>query len=278
MAFLTQVAAQVPVWPGPHAAARIRPPLRPPPPGARVWSPHIRSTPGWTLTDHADRLDERHHHGAWTPMWNSPSTCHQHSHRPATATTAGGNAPRPGLRRPRRRLHCRHRPAHRRVPPTPPRRNHLLQDATSAGARSTTWSAPTPPAGPATKTCTRTPRRLTACSDYNSPPLPRDEHSASSGGTLPTSHRLSSDPTPILTDLDTARAWLDTERRPWWPSPPHRHHGWPPTPRDCPPPCSATSTVRTSLTHVPRTWGPGRPRPRPPRRPPNQRPERQPTH
>jgi len=61
-AFLAEATSPVPVGPDRQAAARIarRCGYLPLPLG--LLAGHIRSTPGWTLTDHADRLDERHRH------------------------------------------------------------------------------------------------------------------------------------------------------------------------------------------------------------------------
>jgi tetratricopeptide (TPR) repeat protein len=61
VAFLAQAAAQVPVGADPHAAARIAHRCGYLPLALGLVAGRIRGTPGWTLTDHADRLDERHH-------------------------------------------------------------------------------------------------------------------------------------------------------------------------------------------------------------------------
>jgi tetratricopeptide (TPR) repeat protein len=60
MAFLTHAVSEVPVGPDPHAVARIARRCGYLPLALGLITGHIRSTPGWTLTDHADRLDERH--------------------------------------------------------------------------------------------------------------------------------------------------------------------------------------------------------------------------
>jgi tetratricopeptide (TPR) repeat protein len=62
IAFLTGAVPEVPVGSDPHAAARIADRCGYLPLALGLVTGHIRSTPGWTLTDHADRLDERHHH------------------------------------------------------------------------------------------------------------------------------------------------------------------------------------------------------------------------
>jgi tetratricopeptide (TPR) repeat protein len=61
LAFLTRTAAQVPVGEDPNAAARIAHRCGHLPLALGLVTGHIRATPGWTLTDHAGRLDERHH-------------------------------------------------------------------------------------------------------------------------------------------------------------------------------------------------------------------------
>ncbi|GAB3001738.1 ATP-binding protein [Saccharothrix stipae] len=58
--FLAQATPGVPVGPDPGAAARIARRCGHLPLALGLVTAHIRATPGWTLTDHADRLDERH--------------------------------------------------------------------------------------------------------------------------------------------------------------------------------------------------------------------------
>ena len=58
--FLTRAAPHVPVGTDPGAAARIAERCGYLPLALGVVAGHIRSQPGWTLTDHADRLEERH--------------------------------------------------------------------------------------------------------------------------------------------------------------------------------------------------------------------------
>jgi tetratricopeptide (TPR) repeat protein len=62
IAFLTGAVPEVPVGADRHAAARIAGRCGHLPLALSLVAGHICSTPGWTLTDHADRLDERHHH------------------------------------------------------------------------------------------------------------------------------------------------------------------------------------------------------------------------
>jgi tetratricopeptide (TPR) repeat protein len=61
LAFLSRAVPQVPVGDDPSAPARIAHRCGYLPLALGLVAGHIRGTPGWTLTDHADRLDERHH-------------------------------------------------------------------------------------------------------------------------------------------------------------------------------------------------------------------------
>jgi tetratricopeptide (TPR) repeat protein len=61
LAFLAEAVPDVPAGPDPHAAARIAQRCGHLPLALSLITGHIRHTPGWTLTDHAERLDERHH-------------------------------------------------------------------------------------------------------------------------------------------------------------------------------------------------------------------------
>ncbi|MFY1686913.1 NB-ARC domain-containing protein [Plantactinospora sp. WMMB782] len=61
--FLTRAAPGTPVGPDPGAPARIAQRCGHLPLALGLVAAHIRGTPGWTLTDHAERLDERHHEG-----------------------------------------------------------------------------------------------------------------------------------------------------------------------------------------------------------------------
>ncbi|TWP53334.1 tetratricopeptide repeat protein [Lentzea tibetensis] len=58
--FLTDAIPDVPAGADPAAAARIADRCGHLPLALGLVAGHIRDTPGWTLTDHADRLDERH--------------------------------------------------------------------------------------------------------------------------------------------------------------------------------------------------------------------------
>ncbi|MDY7089743.1 MAG: tetratricopeptide repeat protein [Actinomycetota bacterium] len=59
-AFLTHAVPDVPAGPDLHAVARIARRCGYLPLALGLVAGHIRNTPGWTWTDHADRLDERH--------------------------------------------------------------------------------------------------------------------------------------------------------------------------------------------------------------------------
>ena len=61
VALLIGVAPPRPVGPDPDAPARIARRCGHLPLALGLVGAHIAGTPGWTLTDHADRLDERHH-------------------------------------------------------------------------------------------------------------------------------------------------------------------------------------------------------------------------
>jgi tetratricopeptide (TPR) repeat protein len=60
-AFLTRTTPDIPVGDDPDAAARIAHRCGHLPLALGLVAGHIRGTQGWTLTEHADRLDERHH-------------------------------------------------------------------------------------------------------------------------------------------------------------------------------------------------------------------------
>ncbi|MEU0878228.1 tetratricopeptide repeat protein [Lentzea sp. NPDC005914] len=62
VAFVTRSVPEVPAGDDPDAAARIAHRCGHLPLALGLVTAHIRGTPGWTLTDHADRLDERHDH------------------------------------------------------------------------------------------------------------------------------------------------------------------------------------------------------------------------
>ncbi|WP_235967291.1 tetratricopeptide repeat protein [Micromonospora rubida] len=59
--YLAQVVSHVPTGDDPAAAARIARRCGYLPLALDLTTGHMRATSGWTLTDHADRLDERHH-------------------------------------------------------------------------------------------------------------------------------------------------------------------------------------------------------------------------
>jgi tetratricopeptide (TPR) repeat protein len=60
--YLTRAVPEVAVGTDPNAPARIAERCGHLPLALSLVAGHIRGTPGWTLTDHADRLDERRHH------------------------------------------------------------------------------------------------------------------------------------------------------------------------------------------------------------------------
>ena len=60
VALLTRATAGLPLGQDPQAATRIAGRCGHLPLALGLVAAHIRATPGWTLTDHADRLDERH--------------------------------------------------------------------------------------------------------------------------------------------------------------------------------------------------------------------------
>ncbi|GIE94296.1 ATP-binding protein [Paractinoplanes rishiriensis] len=60
LAFLTGAVPEIATGTDPGAAARIAERCGYLPLALSLITGHMRSTPGWTLTDHADRLDERH--------------------------------------------------------------------------------------------------------------------------------------------------------------------------------------------------------------------------
>ncbi|MEV4350082.1 tetratricopeptide repeat protein [Actinoplanes sp. NPDC049596] len=62
-ALLAKAVPEVPAGPDPGAVERITRRCGRLPLALTLIAGHIRATPGWTLTDHADRLDERHHEG-----------------------------------------------------------------------------------------------------------------------------------------------------------------------------------------------------------------------
>ena len=59
--FLTRAAPEVPVGDSPNAAARIAARCSRLPLALGLVVGHMRAKSGWTLTDHADRLDEHRH-------------------------------------------------------------------------------------------------------------------------------------------------------------------------------------------------------------------------
>ena len=62
VAFLTEAATGIPTGRDPHALARIAGHCGHLPLALGLVGAHLRGTPGWTLTEHADRLDEHRDH------------------------------------------------------------------------------------------------------------------------------------------------------------------------------------------------------------------------
>ena len=60
LAFLGRAARDIPIGPDRHAADRIVRRTGGLPLALELVAGHVRAAPGWSLTDHADRLDERH--------------------------------------------------------------------------------------------------------------------------------------------------------------------------------------------------------------------------
>jgi tetratricopeptide (TPR) repeat protein len=61
--FLTAAAPESALGPDPHARVRIAARCGHLPLALGLVAAHIQARPGWTLTDHADRLDDHHQHG-----------------------------------------------------------------------------------------------------------------------------------------------------------------------------------------------------------------------
>ena len=122
-----------------------------------AWSPRT-SAPrlGWTLTDHADRLDERHHDRrldtgvelALEPVLPAPARrpaagcCGWWRCTPARTSTRYAAAALAGT----------DLPAAQDAAGPPAAATTCCTGRPRAGTPSTTWSAPTPPPGPATRT------------------------------------------------------------------------------------------------------------------------------
>jgi AAA ATPase domain len=134
--YVTRAAAGVHVGDDPQAANRIARRCGYLPLALGLVAAHIAGTPGWTLTDHADWLDERHT-GAYRPTGNN--SCDWPRCTPGRTSTRTPPPPWP-------------------EPTCPaPKRTWISFAATTccrstppAGTPSTIWSAPTRLPGPAT--------------------------------------------------------------------------------------------------------------------------------
>jgi tetratricopeptide (TPR) repeat protein len=232
LAFLTRAAPQVPIGPDPNAPARIAQRCGYLPLALGLVTAHIRGTPGWTLTDHAERLDERHHHrrldtGVELALDLSYQHLPTHQQRllrlvalhPGQDLDTHAASALADTDLPTARTHLHHL-----------YRDHLLQqavpgrytfhDLVRAYANGRASDEDSPPERHAA---------LTRLFDY---------YLAASAVAMDTlypaeAHRRPripppGTPTPALTDPDTARAWLDAERPTLVAVAAHTAtHGWP---------------------------------------------------
>jgi tetratricopeptide (TPR) repeat protein len=230
--YLTHAAPGLPVGSDPNAAARIAARCGHLPLALGLVAGYIRAKPGWTLTDHADRLDEQHHHGrvdtgiqaALDLSYQHMATAQQRLLRLAAlhpgqdfdayAAAALGDTDLPTAQKQLHHLH----------------RDHLLQQSTPgrytfhdlvhvyATVRATDEDRP--------------PERRTALTRLF------DHYLATTATAMNTLHpgemhrrpaiSPAGTPTPDLTDPDTAREWLDTERPTLVAVAAHTAtHGWP---------------------------------------------------
>jgi tetratricopeptide (TPR) repeat protein len=241
LAFLAQAIPRAPAGADPHAAARIAERCGHLPLALSLITGHIRNTPGWTLTDHADRLDEHHHQRRLdTGVELALHLSYQHQPTPqrrllrlaalhpgedldAHAAAALADTDLPTAQDQLHHLH----------------RDHLLQQSTPsrytfhdlvrvhATIRATDEDRP-----PERRTAlTRLfDHYLAATAAAMNALYPADAHYQPAIPPVGT-------PTPELTDPDTAREWLDTERPNLVAVAAHTAaHGWP------------THTVRLSRT------------------------------
>lgn len=230
--FLTRAAPEVPTGEDPDAAARIARRSGYLPLALGLVAGHIRGTPGWTLTDHADRLDERHDDlrlDTGVELALDLSYQHLPGDQQRLLRLAGLH---PGqdfdahaaaaladtdLSVARATLHhlCRD---HLLQQATPGR--YTLHDLVRAYAAGRAGDEDPPPQRRAALTrlfdyyvgtAATAMDTLFPAEDHHRPRVPPP-------GT----------PTPALTDLDTARAWLDTERPTLVAVAAHTAaHGWP---------------------------------------------------
>ena len=229
LAFLTRAVPEVPVGADPYAAARIARRCGHLPLALGLVAGHIRNTSGWTLTDHADRLDERRHDRRLdTGVEFALNLSYQHQPTPqrrllrlaalhpgqdldAYAAAALADTDLPTAQDHLHHLH----------------RDHLLQQST--------------PGRYAFHDLVRVYATIRAA-DEDRPPERRtaltrlfDYYLATSATAMNTLHPHRrpaippvAAPTPDLTDPGTAREWLDTERPTLVAVAAHTaSHGWP---------------------------------------------------
>jgi tetratricopeptide (TPR) repeat protein len=216
LAFLAQAAPRVPVGEAPDAAARIAHRCGHLPLALGLVSGHMRAKPGWTLTDHADRLDE-HHHDRRLDTGVQLALDLSYQHLPAAAQRllrlaalqpgqdfdAYAAAALAGSDLSTAETHLHHLSEDHLLQPAAPRR-YTLHDLVRAYATGRASDEDPPPE-----------RRgaLTRLFDY---------YLATSATAMDTlypaeTHRRprippTGTPAPALIDPDVARAWLDTER------------------------------------------------------------------
>jgi tetratricopeptide (TPR) repeat protein len=232
LAFLGRAAAAVPAGGDPHAPARIADRCGRLPLALGLIAAHIRSRPGWTLTDHADRLDEHHRTqrldaGVELALALSYRQLPAHRQRllrlaamhPCQNLDAHAAAALAGTDLPTARTHLRHLC-----------RDHLLQQ-TTAGRYTLHDLVRAYAAGRAHDDDPPPERRaaLTRLFDY---------YVAAATTAMDTLHPAETHrwpripppatPTPALTGPDSALAWLETERPSLVAVAVHTAtHGWP---------------------------------------------------
>jgi tetratricopeptide (TPR) repeat protein len=214
--YLTHATPGVPVGPDPHAPARITHRCGLLPLALGLVAGHIRRTSSWTLTDHADRLDERHHQRRLdTGVELALDLSYQHlptdqqrmlrlaALHPGQDLDAYAVAALADTDLPTGQTHlhdlCRDHLLQRNTPD-----RHTFHDLVRAYATRQASDEDPPPQRRAA---------LTRLFDY---------YLATSAAAMDTLHPAETHrrprippagtPTPDVTDPDTARTWLDTER------------------------------------------------------------------
>jgi len=232
LAFLTQAVPDIPVGADPRAVARIARRCGYLPLALGLVTGHIRGTPGWTLTDHADRLDEYHqdrrldtgveltlnlsyqHLPARRRRLLRLAALHPGQDLDAYAAAALTDTDLPTAQQDLHHLH----------------RDHLLQQSTPG--RYTFHDLVRAYATIRATDEDRPPERRTALTRLF------DHYLATTATAMNTLHPAEAHnrpaippagtPTPDLTDPDTAREWLDTERPTLVAVAAHTAtHGWP---------------------------------------------------